>query len=161
MTAIRAAHAATVLGHPADELAETFFNSITRRVLHTEGTNQAVEYLDFRFERIGQPDTGLAVRAFTVERGTREAVRGLLAALPFAARWAHRAEVHGAAARCAAGASAGGSTLRLTLGSASCRCARSGWALSGRASIARGCGRARHVGAAFVGKFRLWFHMDY
>jgi isocitrate dehydrogenase kinase/phosphatase len=89
-SAIRAAHAAAVLGHPADELAETFFNSITRRVLQTVGTNQAVEYLDFRFERLGQPAAELAVRSFAVEGGARDAVRALLSALPFRAPWAHR-----------------------------------------------------------------------
>jgi len=50
--AMRSAHSALIVGHPAAEIGETFFNSVTRRVFHTVGINPAIEYLDFQFERV-------------------------------------------------------------------------------------------------------------
>jgi isocitrate dehydrogenase kinase/phosphatase len=45
-TAVREAFAARVAGRPDAELAETFFNSIVRRVFHTVGVDPDVEFVD-------------------------------------------------------------------------------------------------------------------
>jgi isocitrate dehydrogenase kinase/phosphatase len=39
---VRAAHSHVVLSHPAAEIAETFFNSVTRRIFQTVGINPAI-----------------------------------------------------------------------------------------------------------------------
>ena len=44
--AMRARHAPGALGRPDAELAQTFFNSVTRRVFSTVGVDSAIEYLD-------------------------------------------------------------------------------------------------------------------
>ena len=44
---------AAMAGHPLGPIGKTFFSSVTRRVLETEGTNPAVEFTDDR-----DPDTG-------------------------------------------------------------------------------------------------------
>ena len=44
--AMRAAHGELIRGRPDLELAQTFFNSVTRRVFSTVGVDPAIEYLD-------------------------------------------------------------------------------------------------------------------
>ncbi len=44
--AMRSAHGELIKGRPDLELAETFFNSVTRRVFSTVGVDPAIEYLD-------------------------------------------------------------------------------------------------------------------
>ena len=44
--AMRARHAPGARGRPDAELAQTFFNSVTRRVFSTVGVDAAIEYLD-------------------------------------------------------------------------------------------------------------------
>jgi isocitrate dehydrogenase kinase/phosphatase len=44
--AMRSAHGELIRGRPDLELAETFFNSVTRRVFSTVGVDPAIEYLD-------------------------------------------------------------------------------------------------------------------
>src|SRR5919201_6924228 len=44
--AMRARHAVGARSRPDAELAETFFNSVTRRVFSTVGVDAAIEYLD-------------------------------------------------------------------------------------------------------------------
>jgi isocitrate dehydrogenase kinase/phosphatase len=44
--AMRTEHARRTRGHPDAELAQTFFNSVTRRVFSTVGVDPAIEYLD-------------------------------------------------------------------------------------------------------------------
>ncbi|HUR94804.1 MAG TPA: bifunctional isocitrate dehydrogenase kinase/phosphatase [Gemmatimonadales bacterium] len=44
--AMRACHAGGVVDRPDAELAQTFFNSVTRRVFSTVGVDAAIEYLD-------------------------------------------------------------------------------------------------------------------
>jgi isocitrate dehydrogenase kinase/phosphatase len=44
--AMRARHAARALRRPDAELAQTFFNSVTRRVFSTVGVDSAIEYVD-------------------------------------------------------------------------------------------------------------------
>ena len=87
-SAIRAEHSQSVVGHPAAEIAETFFNSVTRRLFHTVGTNPTIEYLDFRFERIPGPLAASPCRKFPAQPDAAAAVRALLADCAFAAKWA-------------------------------------------------------------------------
>jgi isocitrate dehydrogenase kinase/phosphatase len=55
--AMKRRYAALCARAPAYELAETFFNSVTRRVLGTVGVDPAVEYLDSDFDRVLPPAT--------------------------------------------------------------------------------------------------------
>jgi isocitrate dehydrogenase kinase/phosphatase len=82
-TAMRTAFSVAVVGHPASEIAETFFNSVTRRVFNTVGTNPDLEYLDFRFERVAGPIHSVPFRTTSATPDTAAAVRALLSAYPF------------------------------------------------------------------------------
>lgn len=79
-TAMRTAHSALIVGHPAAEIAETFFNSVTRRVFRTVGINPAIEYLDFQFERVsgGGLLSAVPYRTTPVAGDSATAVRALL-----------------------------------------------------------------------------------
>jgi isocitrate dehydrogenase kinase/phosphatase len=88
-TEMRTAYSVAVVGHPASEIAETFFNSVTRRVFDTVGTNPDLEYLDFRFERVPGPIHSVPFRTVAATPDTTGAVRALLAAYPFAVTYAN------------------------------------------------------------------------
>jgi len=68
----------TIAEAPTGEIAETFFNSVTRRVLRTVGVNPAVEFLDFRFERVAGPLSRHDVDVYPTTSGTAAAIRALL-----------------------------------------------------------------------------------
>jgi len=78
---IRGAHSQMIVGHPTAELAETFFNSVTRRVFRTVGINAAIEYLDFRFERVPQPLAVQPWRTYVVPGAGSGVARAAQAAL--------------------------------------------------------------------------------
>jgi isocitrate dehydrogenase kinase/phosphatase len=82
-TEMRTAFSVSVVGHPASEIAETFFNSVTRRVFNTVGTNPDLEYLDFRFERVPGPMHSVPFRSVSATPDTAAAIRALLSAYPF------------------------------------------------------------------------------
>ena len=48
--ATKAAYSALIARSPRWEIAESFFNSLTRRVFATEGVNQAIEFVDTDFD---------------------------------------------------------------------------------------------------------------
>jgi isocitrate dehydrogenase kinase/phosphatase len=48
--ATKAAYSALITRSPRWEIAESFFNSLTRRVFATEGVNQAIEFVDTDFD---------------------------------------------------------------------------------------------------------------
>jgi isocitrate dehydrogenase kinase/phosphatase len=85
--ALRAEHSRIAAGQPAAEIAETFFNSVTRRVFRTVGTNPAIEYLDFRFQHIPDADRDAPTRAYPVPGPVAAAVRDLLADVALDAPW--------------------------------------------------------------------------
>lgn len=87
-TRMRTEFSVAIAGHPASEIAETFFNSVTRRVFETVGTNPELEYLDFRFERVVGPFHNVPFRIFRATPDTTSAVRALLAAHPFRVAYA-------------------------------------------------------------------------
>ena len=49
-TGIKAVYASLMARSPAWEIAETFFNSLTRRVFSTAGVDQAIEFVDTDFD---------------------------------------------------------------------------------------------------------------
>src|SRR5881227_844832 len=50
-SATKAAYSALIAQSPRWEIAESFFNSLTRRVFATEGVNQAIEFVDTDFDK--------------------------------------------------------------------------------------------------------------
>lgn len=49
-TAIKAVYSSLIAQNPEWEIAESFFNSLTRRVFATEGVDQAIEFVDTDFD---------------------------------------------------------------------------------------------------------------
>ncbi|MCC6190058.1 MAG: bifunctional isocitrate dehydrogenase kinase/phosphatase [Anaerolineales bacterium] len=70
---MKAAYTGCVQGRSDCELAETFFNSVTRRIFTTVGVDPRIEFVEVDFER---PAAGLGEPVFTIYRR-----RGPLAAL--------------------------------------------------------------------------------
>jgi isocitrate dehydrogenase kinase/phosphatase len=60
--AVKAHHSEGLAGRPDAEVAQTFFNSVTRRIFSTVGADPAIEYLD------PSPSAGAAAEAELVER---------------------------------------------------------------------------------------------
>jgi len=83
-SAARGRYAESIAGHPAAELAETFFNSVTRRMLDTVGVNPAVEFLDFEFVRVAGPLTRSLTCVFPAGDGLVGAIRRVLEHAGFA-----------------------------------------------------------------------------
>ncbi len=67
-----------IAGDPSMELAETFFNSVTRRIFTTVGVNPAIEYVDFEFERVLVGIGDRPYRTYVVEDSPRDVVRSIL-----------------------------------------------------------------------------------
>ena len=61
---IKAAYSALITGRDDWELAETFFNSVTRRIFTTFGVNPAIEFVDSDFEPPAVEDTRHLVRVY-------------------------------------------------------------------------------------------------
>jgi isocitrate dehydrogenase kinase/phosphatase len=82
---MKAAYSESVAGLPGVELAETFFNSVTRRVFTTVGVDPEIEFvdLDMRRHRYGPGST--IHRHHVRTAGTRELVLDALAPYVFAA----------------------------------------------------------------------------
>jgi isocitrate dehydrogenase kinase/phosphatase len=55
--AAKARYTQSLGARPSRELAETFFNSVTRRIFHTEGINPAIEFVDSAVLDVGRPQT--------------------------------------------------------------------------------------------------------
>ena len=85
----RSRYSQALVGHPAPEIAETFFNSVARRMLGTVGVNPAVEFLDYQFARVSAPLARSPVRAYPVAGNTADAVRHLLAQAAFGVPFEH------------------------------------------------------------------------
>jgi len=53
-------YSSLVTGRPDRELAETFFNSVTRRIFNTVGVDPEIEYVSFNFDApLAQPQTSI------------------------------------------------------------------------------------------------------
>jgi isocitrate dehydrogenase kinase/phosphatase len=85
--AMRARHAAGLRHRPDVELAQTFFNSVTRRVFSTVGVDSAIEYLD---PWTAPPDAGAEPLFDTDRLDTVDAaaVRRLLERIPWSVPYA-------------------------------------------------------------------------
>ncbi len=78
-TDVRSVYAERIAGHGSAELAETFFNSVTRRALTTVGVNHDVEFVDFAFERVPPVIGGVGYRSYACNGSTADALRTMLA----------------------------------------------------------------------------------
>ncbi len=70
---IKAVYSSLISRSPAWEIAETFFNSLTRRVFATDGVDQAIEFVDTDFDA---PPPGAAINITKTYRG--QSLRELL-----------------------------------------------------------------------------------
>lgn len=61
---IKAVYSALIATRDDWEVAETFFNSVTRRIFATEGVDQNIEYVDSDFDMPSAPDGGDLVLRF-------------------------------------------------------------------------------------------------
>jgi isocitrate dehydrogenase kinase/phosphatase len=86
-TGLRAAYAVAIDGRGDAELAESFFNSFTRRIFHTIGVDPAVEFIDTGkvLHPVGEP--GLEVTRFDRLGSIEALVRGILENAAFAPGW--------------------------------------------------------------------------
>ena len=93
--ATKAAYSALIAQLPRWEIAESFFNSLTRRVFATEGVNQAIEFVDTDFET---PVNFAELTSCYTGARTKELIFRLLTASFAEANW-H--DLHGAASAAA------------------------------------------------------------
>ena len=84
--AMKAEHAGRIAGRADPELAETFFNSVSRRVFSTVGVDPAIEYLDRTAEP--SPNDVPISDTYTDERVGPVLVRRILEALPWSVPYA-------------------------------------------------------------------------
>jgi isocitrate dehydrogenase kinase/phosphatase len=86
--AMKAEHAARTAESPDAELAETFFNSFTRRVFSTVGVDPAIEYLDPAGPKLRSEEGTDTYRSYMVERVDPDLVRQILLSLPWTVPYA-------------------------------------------------------------------------
>jgi isocitrate dehydrogenase kinase/phosphatase len=86
--AMRSQHALLTAGRPGTELAETFFNSVTRRVFSTVGVDPAIEYLDRISAVEHEGITGPIYQSHSVTSVDSELVRRLLLQVPWSVPYA-------------------------------------------------------------------------
>src|SRR5881398_2010587 len=65
-TGMKAVYSSLIAQSPKREIAESFFNSLTRRVFATEGVDQAIEFVDTDFD---QPPTTVPIDTRRVYSG--------------------------------------------------------------------------------------------
>jgi isocitrate dehydrogenase kinase/phosphatase len=85
--AMRARHALGAGGRPDAELAQTFFNSVTRRVFSTVGVDSAIEYLD-PSPGPAEPDGPPLCDSYVVDEVDTELVRRILDRFPWSVPYA-------------------------------------------------------------------------
>src|SRR3954471_22947911 len=86
--AMRSQHALLTAGRPGTELAETFFNSVTRRVFSTVGVDPAIEYLDRVSAVEHEGLTGPIYQSHSVGSVDSELMRRLLLQVPWSVPYA-------------------------------------------------------------------------
>jgi isocitrate dehydrogenase kinase/phosphatase len=87
-SAMKADHAVRAGHRPDAELAETFFNSVTRRVFSTVGVDPAIEYLEPSPQRqLGADDPDI-YETHAVDAVDAALVRGILLGLPWSVPYA-------------------------------------------------------------------------
>ncbi len=86
-SAMKGAFAKLVRDRVDIELAETFFNSASRRIFHTVGVDPRVEFVASEVPSLSLEDARLLADTFSGAGGTTTALWRILAAHPFAAGW--------------------------------------------------------------------------
>ncbi|MFI5181642.1 MAG: bifunctional isocitrate dehydrogenase kinase/phosphatase [Thermoanaerobaculia bacterium] len=86
-SAMKHAFAKAASERPDVSLAETFFNSASRRVFHTVGVDSRVEFVSSEVPTLSLDDARLLADPFSGASGTTTALWRILEAHPFAARW--------------------------------------------------------------------------
>jgi isocitrate dehydrogenase kinase/phosphatase len=86
--AMKSQHALHTAGQPDGELAETFFNSVTRRVFSTVGVDPAIEYLDRTPGAKQNTSDGDIYQRHRVDSVNRDLVRRLLLEVPWSVPYA-------------------------------------------------------------------------
>ena len=86
----KAAYSALVSERPDWDLAETFFNSVGRRVLGTVGVDDLVEFVDTDFEDPPAPPSSAPHRAVPWTGSLPGLIQGILDPLGFAVPWLDR-----------------------------------------------------------------------
>lgn len=89
--AIKAAYAETVGDRGDAELAQTYFNSVTRHVLVTVGVDPTVEFVDFDPRRTRYGPGPVFVCSYSCPPGSVEPVERILADRSWSAPYRHRA----------------------------------------------------------------------
>ena len=87
-SAMKADHAARASQRPDAELAETFFNSVTRRVFSTVGVDPAIEYLEPTPQQQPADDELDIYQTYAVESVDAALVRRILLGLPWSVPYA-------------------------------------------------------------------------
>jgi isocitrate dehydrogenase kinase/phosphatase len=86
--AMKRDHASRVLHRPDAELAETFFNSVTRRVFSTVGVDPAIEYLEPDASEPAAGDDPPIFQHYTAGRIDADLVRHILLSFPWKVSYA-------------------------------------------------------------------------
>src|SRR5262245_6611726 len=86
-TALRSAYARAVKGRPDVELAETFFNSFTRKIFHTIGADPAVEFVIPQLHWPAMPLAGAEMTTFRREGTLASLVGAVQGACRFRPGW--------------------------------------------------------------------------
>jgi len=88
---IRAEYRKLIASSPDLEIAETFFNSVTRRIFHTEGVDPAIEFLESEPIR-SVPWVAGWIRRYELPSSSEELVRDVIRDCRFHAGWRHLKE---------------------------------------------------------------------
>jgi isocitrate dehydrogenase kinase/phosphatase len=83
-SAMRQAYASGIAGYSAGELAETFFNSATRRAFSTAGVDAEIEFIDYAFTRVAPFLGRVTYQTYVRGDSTRDAIEALLGDRAFA-----------------------------------------------------------------------------
>jgi isocitrate dehydrogenase kinase/phosphatase len=87
-TLTRAEYRKLIASSPDLEIAETFFNSVTRRIFHTEGVDPAIEFLESEPIR-SVPWVAGWIRRYEVPASTEDLVSDIIRDCRFHAGWRH------------------------------------------------------------------------
>jgi isocitrate dehydrogenase kinase/phosphatase len=87
-TEAKSAYARLIAGREDGELAETFFNSITRRIFHTVGVDAGVEFVSRLGDQPPGVDGAAVYEVFEHTEPTDAVVRRILGFFPWDAAWA-------------------------------------------------------------------------
>jgi isocitrate dehydrogenase kinase/phosphatase len=86
--AMKQDHASRVRHRPDAELAETFFNSVTRRVFSTVGVDPAIEYLEPDAPAAVVDDNPSIFENYSIDRVDAELIRRILLSFPWTVPYA-------------------------------------------------------------------------